>query len=120
MHITIKANRFTPTPETESLIKEKLAAPLRLLGEKGETALLEIEIEQAPAEGRSSEPVRLVARLAVDGNVYHAEAVKPSPESAADRVRSELESAIRSDRGRTRRLWKRGSSAIKSMFRTQT
>ena len=117
MNITIKATKYRLTPETEAILEEKLAAPLRLLGEKGDTALLEIEIEEAPPEGRSSEPCRLVARLTVDGNVFHAEAVKPSPESAADRVRSELEAEIRRSRGRTRRLLRRGGAALKRMLR---
>jgi ribosome-associated translation inhibitor RaiA len=117
MNITIRATKYTLTPETEALIEEKLAAPLRLLGEKGENALLEIDVEQAPPEGRSSEPFRLVARLTVDDKVYHAEAVKPTPESAADRVRSELEAEIRKDRGRTRRLIKRGGVAVKQLLR---
>ncbi len=103
MNITIKANKYRLDPETEALIEEKLTAPLRLLGDDSENALLEIEVEEAPPEGRSSEPYRLVARLAVGGKMYHAEAVKPSPESAADRVRSELEAEIRKDRGRARR-----------------
>ena len=117
MNITIRTPKYKLTRETEALIEEKLAAPLRLLGEKGDNAFLEIEVEQAPPEGRSSEPFRLVARLVVDNKVYHAEAVKPSPESAADRVRSELESEIRKDRGRSRRLWRRGGSALKRMLR---
>jgi len=117
MNITIKATKYQLTPETESLIEEKLAAPLRLLGEESERALLEIEIENAPPEGRSSEPCRLVANLTIDGNVFHAEAVKPTPESAADKVRSELEAEIRRSRGRARRLWRRGHSAIKEMLR---
>ncbi len=117
MNITIRAPKYKLTPETEALIEEKLAAPLRLLGEKGDTAFLEIEIEQAPPEGRSSEPFRLVARLIVDDKVFHAEAVKPTPESAADRVRSELESEIRKNRGRARRLWRRGGTALKRMLR---
>ncbi len=117
MNITIKATKYRLTPETEAILEEKLAAPLRLLGEKGDTALLEIEIEEAPPEGRSSEPCRLVARLTVDGQVFHAEAVKPSPESAADRVRSELEAEIRRSRGRTRRLLRRGGAALKRMLR---
>jgi hypothetical protein len=117
MNITIKATKYQLSPETEALIEEKLAAPLRLLGEKGDNALLEIEIEEAPPEGRSSEPCHLVARLIVGGDVFHAEAVKPSPESAADRVRSELEAEIRHSRGRARRLLKRGSGAIKRMLR---
>ena len=95
MNITIKATKYQLSQETEALIEEKLVAPLRLLGKKGDTALLEIEIEEAPAEGRSSDPCRLVALLSVDGNVFHAEAVKPTPESAADKVRSELEAEIR-------------------------
>src|SRR3989344_9139746 len=102
MNITIKAAKYQLTPKTEALIEKKLAAPLRLLGEESERALLEIEIEEAPPEGRSSEPCRLVARLIINGQVFYSEAVKPSPESAADRVRSELEAEIRRSRGRTR------------------
>lgn len=117
MNITIKATKYKLSPETEALIEEKLAAPLRLLGEKGDQALLEIEIEEAPPEGRSSEPCRLVARLIIDDKVFHAEAVKPTPESAADRVRSELEAEIRHSRGRAQRLMKRGGAAIKRMMR---
>ena len=117
MNIIIKATKYQLAPDTENAIRAKLAAPLRLLGEESERALLEIDVEQAPPEGRSSEPYRLVARLAIDGKVYHAEAVKPTPESAADRVRSQLEAEIRKDRGRARRLWRRGSSAIKGMLR---
>ncbi|MCX6787194.1 MAG: hypothetical protein NTY93_01570 [Candidatus Kaiserbacteria bacterium] len=116
MHITIKATKYAFTPEDEALVEKKLAAPLRLLGEESDTASLEIEIEHAPPEGRSSEPYRLVANLIVGGKVYHAEAVKPSPESAADRVRSQLEAEIRHSRGRARRLWRNGSSALKRML----
>lgn len=117
MHISIKAHKYQLTPAIEALLEEKLAAPLRLLGNDGERALLEIEVESAPPEGRSSEPCRIVARLIVDGTVFHAEAVKPTPESAADRVRSELEAEIRHSRGRARKLWKRGRAAIKDIMR---
>lgn len=117
MNITIRESKYKLDQRTEALIEEKLVAPLRLLGEKAEQALLEIEVEQAPPEGRSSEPFRLVARLIVGDTVYHAAAVKPSPESAADRVRSQLEAEIRKSRGRTRRLLRRGGAAIKRMLR---
>lgn len=117
MNIVIKTAKYQLTPESEAQVREKLAAPLRLLGDDSESALLEVEVVEAPPEGRSSEPYRLVARLSVHGEVFHAEAVKPSPESAADRVRSELESEIRKSRGRARRLWRRGHSAIKNMLR---
>lgn len=119
MNITIKASKYPLSPESEALIEEKLAAPLRLLGEKGDTALLEIELEEAPPEGRSSEPCRLVARIRVDGKVFHAEAVKPTPEAAADRVRNELENEIRKVRGRREKLFKRGRQAIKRMLRIE-
>ncbi|MGD0328121.1 MAG: HPF/RaiA family ribosome-associated protein [Minisyncoccia bacterium] len=117
MNITIKATKYTFTPEDEAFIEKKLAAPLRLLGDASDTALLEIEIGKAPPEGRSAEPYRLVANLIVGGKVFHAEAVKPSPESAADRVRSELEAEIRRSRGRARRLIKRGGATVKRMLR---
>ena len=117
MNITIKATKYDLSPETSALIEEKLAAPLRLLGEEGDQALLEIEIEEAPPEGRSSEPCHLVARLIVNDTVFYGEAVKPTPESAADRVRSQLEAEIRRSRGRARKLFMRGSGAIKKMLR---
>ena len=117
MNITIKASKYTLTPETEALIEEKLAAPMRLFGEKGDTALLEIEVEEAPAEGRSSEPCKLSAKLSIDGKVFYAEAVKPTPEIAADRVRDDLEAEIRKVRGRSQTLYKRGGAAIKRMLR---
>ena len=117
MNITIKATKYQLRPETEALIEKKLTAPFRLFGEEAERALIEIDVEEAPPEGRSSEPCKIVARLVINDKVYHAEAVKPTPESAADRVRSELESEIRKDRGRARKLWKRGGAAIKRMLR---
>ena len=117
MNIAIKATKYELSPDTEMLVEKKIAAPLRLLGKEGDQAMLEIEIEEAPAEGRSSEPCRIVARLSVNGDVFYAEAVKPTPESAADRVRSELEAEIRRSRGRTRRLAERGSAALKKMLR---
>ena len=117
MNITIKATKYQLKPETEALIEKKLVAPLRLFGEEGDRALLEVEIEEAPPEGRSSEPCKLVARLTINDNVFYAEAVKPNPESAADRVRSQLEAEIRRSRGRARKLWKRGGAALKRMLR---
>lgn len=117
MNITIKATKYELSPGTEAIIQKKLAAILRLVGEEKETALLEVDVEEAPPEGRSSEPCRLVARLIIGGKVLHAEAVKPTPESAADRVRSELEAEVRHLRGRAKRLKKKGGAAIKDMLR---
>ena len=117
MNIAIKSKKYPLLPATEAIVKEKLSAALRLLGEKGQNAFLEIEVEQVPAEGRSAEPVRVEARLTVEGEIYYADAVKPTPETAADRVRSELEAEIRKRRGKARRLLKRGGAAIKKMLR---
>lgn len=117
MNITIKATRYNLTPETEAMLREKLSAPLRLLGDRADAALLEAEIEEAPPEGRSSEPCRLVARIIVDGEVYRAEVVKPTPATAADRVRGDLEAEIRRSRGRARKLFRRGGAAIKNFLR---
>lgn len=117
MHITIKATKYELSKETEAIIEEKLAAPLRLLGKEGDRAMLEVEIEEAPPEGRSSEPCHLVARLSINDKVYYADAVKPNPQSAADKVRSELEAEIRHSRGKANQMVKRGGAAIKKMLR---
>ncbi|MDP2651860.1 MAG: HPF/RaiA family ribosome-associated protein [bacterium] len=118
MNITIRTAKYTLTPADEALIEEKLVAPLRLVGGKDDDeTLLEIDVEQWPAEGRSATPCRLIANLTIGGNVFHAEAVKPTPESAADRVRSELEAEIRRSRGRAHKLFKRGGAMVKRILR---
>ncbi|MFZ3044181.1 MAG: HPF/RaiA family ribosome-associated protein [Minisyncoccia bacterium] len=117
MNITIKATKYNLSPQTEALIEEKLAAPLRLLGNESDRALLEIEIQEAPPEGRSSEPTKLVARLIIDDHVFRAEAVKPTAESAADKVRSQLEAEIRHSRGRAHTFFKRGGATVKRIMR---
>lgn len=117
MNIIIKTAKYELSPESEAMVKEKLVAIEKLLGGEAATALLEVEVTEAPAEGRSAEPYRLVARLTTNGRVYHAEAVKPSPESAADRVREDLSAEIRHERGRAKTLWKRGRAAVKNMLR---
>ena len=105
MNITIRGTKKYPLiASTEQVVRDKLSAPLRLLGKKAENSLLEIEVEEAPAEGRSSTPVRLEARLTVEGKTFYADAVKPTPEIAADRVRSELTSEIRKYKGKAERL----------------
>ena len=76
-----------------------------------------MELAHAPAEGRSATPARLTATLQFNNWVLHAEAVKPTPESAADRVRSTLEQEIRNVRGKKRGLVKRGAAQLKKMLR---
>ena len=117
MNIVTKAVHHQITDESRALVEEKLAPVARLLGKDSDTALLEIEIEPAPAEGRSATPTRLVANLAAGGEVFHAEVVKPTPESAADRARSDLEAEIKRVRGRKHELVKRGRAALKRMLR---
>ncbi len=117
MNIVTKTAKFELDSRSDEAVREKLSNIAKLLGNDAHQALLEIEVTEAPAEGRSSEPYRLVARLTTGGQVYRTEAVKPTPESAADRVREDLESLIRHDRGRTRSLWRRGKGAIKEMLR---
>jgi ribosome-associated translation inhibitor RaiA len=60
--------------------------------------------------------VRVVANLAIHDAVFHAEAVKPSPESAADRVRNSLEAEIRKFRGREKSYLRQGRAAVKKFF----
>lgn len=105
------------TPEAKVRVEEKLTPVARLLGEQGETALLELEIADAPAEGRSAAPTRLTATLSYGGVVAHTEAVKPNPESAADRVRRTLEAEVRRERGKNTGIFRRGQARLKDMLR---
>lgn len=117
MNITTRIKGPELAAGEQERVEERFAAIARYLGADSERALLELDLEPAPAEGRSATPYRLVANLRLDGTTYHAEAVKPSPESAADRVRSELDNELRKVRGREKRSWRRGAAAVKNMLR---
>jgi hypothetical protein len=56
MQTIFKESKFRLKPETEAMVEKKLMAVGRLLGSDEENAMLEIEVEEAPAEGRSAEP----------------------------------------------------------------
>lgn len=118
MNISINATQFENLSESaKEAVVEKLRPVGRLLGESETTALLEIELAEAPAEGRSASPTRLTATLSFAGTVLHTEAVKPTPESAADRVRRTLEEEVRRVRGKNRSVFKRGHARMKELLR---
>lgn len=98
-------------------VEEKLAPLAKHLGDDEKLAILDIELADAPAEGRSSTPTRLSANLTVGKLVLHAEAVKPTPESAADRVRSSLDHEIRKTFGKKKGMFKRSALRLKNMLR---
>lgn len=119
MQISLNTAHFENLPESSrAAVEQKLGRIARLLGDEKETALLDVELEPAPAEGRSATPTKLVAVLRTDGKIYHAEAVKPTPESAADRVRATIEHEIRKVRGKHKSVWKRGTERLKDMMRS--
>ena len=118
MNISMNATQFENLPgASRAAVEEKLAPIGRLLGPDEGTALLDLELANAPAEGRSATPARLTATLAFGGEVVHAEAVKPTPEAAADRVRNTLEHEVRNIRGKGKSVWKRGAERLKDMVR---
>ena len=118
MNISINVTQFEDLAEaSRESVEQKLAPVGRLLGADEATALMEIELAHAPAEGRSATPTRLVARVTTLGEVFRAEAVKPTPEAAADRVRATLEQEIRKVRGKGKSAWKKGAERAKDWLR---
>lgn len=118
MQLSLNATQFAQAnAAVRQSIEGKLAPVARLLGDDASRAFLELELANAPAQGRSATPVRLTARLTLGGAVFHAEAVKPTPESAADRVRRTLEAEIRHLRGKDRGIFRRGALRLKGMLR---
>lgn len=121
MNISFNVTQFVDIPvASRDAVEEKLRPIERLLASDADTALLDVELAHAPAEGRSATPVRLTATLLFKNYVLHAEAVKPTPESAADRVRSTLEHEVRNIRGKKRGLVKRGAALLKNLRRFGT
>jgi len=118
MNISIKILQTNSlSQEARHIVEAKLAPIARLLGDDKETALLEVELQSAPPEGRSATPVRLAANLSIGNTVLHAEAVKPTPESAADRVRNSLEAEVRRVRGKKRSMLRRSADRVKRLIR---
>ncbi len=117
MNISLNAKQYENlSPSARAMVEEKLAPVARLLGEHEATALLDVELAEAPAEGRSATPTRLTATLTFGSEVARAEAVKPTPESAADRVRAMLEAEVRRRRGKEG-AWRRSARRAKDWLR---
>jgi ribosome-associated translation inhibitor RaiA len=115
MQISLRVKGESIGAEGQERLEQKFAGIERMLGEESFAAHLELDLERAPAQGRSAEPYKLIANLSFGKHVLHGEAVKPTPESAADRVRSELDHEIRRVRGKG--LVRRTGAAVKNFFR---
>jgi ribosome-associated translation inhibitor RaiA len=117
MNITIKATRHELADSERHLVSEKLGAVAKLLGGSADAATMNVEVAITSDGEKHGEGCRAEVNLSVDGKFYRAEASAPTMISAIEKVRRELEREVRSDRGRARKLWKRGRAAIKSMLR---
>jgi len=117
MNITIKATRHQLSDSERELVSEKLGSLSKLLGTGVDTAELAVEVAITAEGEKHGAACRAEANLSTDGRFYRAEAWAATMDAALEAVHRELERELRSDKGRTRRLMKRGGAALKSMLR---
>jgi ribosome-associated translation inhibitor RaiA len=117
MNTIIKATRHQLSDAERELVSEKLGPLSKLLGTGEAAAELAVEVAITAEGEKHGAACRAEANLSTDGRFYRAEASAPTMSGALDAVHQELSRELRSDKGRTRRLMKRGGAALKSMLR---
>jgi ribosome-associated translation inhibitor RaiA len=117
MHITIKTTHYELNLATRELVEGKFSGLGKLVASSTSPATLACEIEQSIAVERAGAKYRAEGNLSVDGRLYRAEATSSTLEGAIDIVRDDLIREVRRERGRGRRLIKRGGAALKQMLR---
>lgn len=116
MNITIKATRHQLNDEERTLVNQKLGAIAKLIGSDADTAELNVEVAVTPDGEKHGTAYRAEANLTAGGKFYRASASADSMASAIEAVHKELAREVTSNRGRARKLWKRGRAAIKAML----
>jgi ribosome-associated translation inhibitor RaiA len=116
MNITIKATRHQLNDEERNLVNEKLGPIAKLIGADAETAELNVEVAVTADGEKHGTACRAEANLSAGGRFYRASASADTMQSAVEAVHHELAREVKSERGRTRRLWKKGRAAIKAML----
>ena len=116
MNITIKATRHQLNDEERILVDHKLGQIAKLLGRDADTAELNVEVALTADGEKHGTACHAEANLTAGGKFYRASASADTMQSAIEAVHRELAHEVKSQRGRARRLWKRGRAAIKSML----
>ena len=109
--------RFGAAEDVRDVIEEKLAPVAKLLPDGGADALLMVEAGTTPEGEKHGTPYRAEGNLTAGGRQYRAVAQADTLAAALDMLRGSLEQEARSDRGRARRLFRRGAAAAKDMMR---
>jgi ribosome-associated translation inhibitor RaiA len=117
MNISIKALHQELSANARDLAESKFAALERYVGEKGDAALLECEIEESVAAVRAGARYRVEGNLSVNGKMYRAEAMGDTLEGAVDQVRDDLAGELRRAHGKERGLLRRGGRMVKGWLR---
>lgn len=120
MNITIKSKRYEVTNEKEVFVRNKLKSIERLLGQKSDNALAEVELETVE-EGENEKNDRNIHRVeinvSVEGSLYRGESTKHSMREAFDLAKNELREEIRRAMGKKESLARKGGRAFKKLLR---
>lgn len=96
------------------LMEQKLRSLEKFIGEA--PTICDVEFEKV-THHQSGNVHRVEVNLDLNGKLYRAEAVSDSFEKAMDEVRSELDNTLRSERGKSETLLKKGGRKLKELLR---
>ncbi len=116
MNITIKATNCTLTENSRELIERKFGLLERFVRDD-QSAQLALEVEEMTVAEKDGSRYRVEANLMTKGALYRAEARSGTLETAAEKVRHELEGEVTRAHGRARRLFRRGGAVVKNVLR---
>jgi len=118
MKINIKVTNVSLSAELTLSIEHKLVGALeRLLQEKAENALCEIEVGKTTLHHRSGDIFRAEINLTSEGDHVRAVSEKSDILSAIDDVRDEVVRALKHQQSKKRDIFRRGAARVKNILK---
>ncbi len=116
MHKIFTANPKELLDTIRKLTDERFSSVERALASRSQIAQLTIDISRETKQ-RKGRVFNVSGSLIVESEHYTASASAETPEQALDKVRNDILRLLRSSRGRSMRILRKGGAKIKALLR---
>jgi len=112
--INFKITNAEVSDQLKTVAENKLSTLDKYFGDS--PAVCDLEFERITNHHQQGNIFRIEVNLEVAGKLFRAEATAETFEIAIDEVKSDLERALESERGKREALWKKGARRVKEMM----
>ena len=119
MKCNIQATGFELTPAIKDYATSKLASTTKFLGKVNQgTITCSVELERTTSHHTKGEIYRAEVNMSVEGVMHRSETSSTDLYAAIDLLRDELARKIKSEKGKSESIFKRGARAVKSILKS--